>query len=76
MTTDERATLEARLAAYPLTFGDRRCELTVIGIENTLDTFVDALRQCFCNDDEIRAWQRGESFNDPWPTRIARIRMG
>lgn len=76
MTTDERAALEARLAAYPSTFGDRRCELTVIGIENTLDTFVDALRQCFCNEDEIRAWQRGESFDDPWPTRIARIRMG
>jgi G3E family GTPase len=48
-------------------FGDRACDLTIIGTEHDLAVFVPELMACFCTTDEIAAWQRGEVFDDPWP---------
>jgi len=57
---------------HPL-FGDRACELTVIGTERDRAVFVQNLRTCFCTDDEVAAWQRGEPFDDPWPKTFLRL---
>jgi hypothetical protein len=32
------------------------------------------LRDAFCTDDEIRAWQRGETFADPWPNSLRQVK--
>jgi hypothetical protein len=68
--------MEEKLAGQSPIFGDRCCELTVIGQRSELDTFVDALRGCFCTQGEIESWRRGERFDDPWPATVTRIRMG
>lgn len=67
LTEEERSALAERLTGLSPVFGDRHCQLVIIGQEQELDTFVDALKTCFCTDDEIAAWQRGEIFDDPWP---------
>lgn len=54
-------------------FGDRRCELTVIGPDADLAVFVPELLQCFCTDDEIARWREGAAFDDPWPRSLLRI---
>lgn len=61
------------LQAHP-DFGDRRCQLTVIGDELELDAFVAALQTCFCTDSEIAAWKAGETFADPWPKTVATLK--
>jgi len=73
MSAEERRIMQAKLAAFPSRFGDRRCELTVIGQRAELDTFVQALSACFCSEAEIADWQAGVPFEDPWPTRVARL---
>lgn len=55
-------------------FGDRRCRLTIIGDELELDKFVEAVKTCFCTDEEIAAWKAGEDFADPWPKSVATLR--
>ncbi|MEM0945961.1 MAG: GTP-binding protein [Pseudomonadota bacterium] len=54
-------------------FGDRRCQLTVIGNEAELDAFVEALAACFCSEEEIAAWKAGHDFMDPWPMTVATL---
>ncbi|MEJ8563533.1 GTP-binding protein [Yoonia sp. GPGPB17] len=70
----ERDAMRAKLTEAHPDFGDRRCQLTVIGDELELDKFVEALQTCFCTDDEIAAWQAGEDFADPWPKSVATLR--
>ena len=53
-------------------FGDRRCELTVIGDETQVDRFTDALKSCFLNDKEIDLWKNNYMFEDPWPKNIVK----
>ncbi|MBB3809278.1 CobW family GTP-binding protein [Pseudochelatococcus contaminans] len=67
LTPEERTGLAERLAGLSPVFGDRRCQLVIIGQEQEIDPFVDALKTCFCTEDEIVAWQHGEHFEDPWP---------
>ncbi|WP_044210516.1 GTP-binding protein [Flammeovirga sp. OC4] len=55
-------------------FGDRHCDLTVIGDESQVDRFTDALKSCFLTDKEIELWENGFSFEDPWPKNIVRIK--
>ena len=70
---DERAALAARLAtAHPI-FGDRACELTIIGAAADRAVFLEDLRACLCTEAEIAAWQRGDEFPDPWPKTIRRL---
>ena len=52
-------------------FGDRRCHLTVIGDKAQVDTFANALSDCFLTEDEIEHWQAGGEFPDPWPDSYA-----
>ena len=54
-------------------FGDRSCDLTVIGDENHVDRFTDALRSCFLTEEEIEDWKDGMEFPDPWPKRLLNI---
>ena len=54
-------------------FGDRHNELTLIGLKAARESFFLALHDALCTDEEIAAWQRGESFDDPWPTSIRSV---
>ncbi|MEL6865494.1 MAG: GTP-binding protein [Bacteroidota bacterium] len=65
--------LKKRLAKEPGRFGDRQCDLTVIGDQAQVDRFTDALKSCFLTDDELRLWKKGYKFHDPWPKNIVKI---
>lgn len=54
-------------------FGDRHCDLTVIGDQDGVDRFTEALTTCFLSEEEIELWQTGHAFEDPWPQKVARI---
>lgn len=69
----ERHQLKELLAKEPGRFGDRRCDLTVIGDEAQVDRFTDALKLCFLTEDEIRLWEAGGAFPDPWPKTLVNI---
>ncbi|MEM9242108.1 MAG: GTP-binding protein, partial [Pseudomonadota bacterium] len=58
----EKEAMRAKLAQAHPEFGDRRCQLTVIGDALQLDDFVEALETCFCTDAEIAAWKDGQNF--------------
>ncbi|MEM1044241.1 MAG: GTP-binding protein [Bacteroidota bacterium] len=70
---DEVEHLRAQLETQHPVFGDRHAELTLIGLEAACASFYAALEDALCTDEEIAAWQRGESFPDPWPTSVRRI---
>lgn len=70
----EKEAMRTKLIQAHSVFGDRRCQLTVIGDELELDAFVEALQTCFCTDAEIAAWKAGEKFVDPWPKTVATLR--
>ena len=55
-------------------FGDRRCDITIIGNRNQLDKFTDKLESCFLNDKEIEQYNNGYAFKDPWPKNIVKIK--
>ena len=65
--------LNEMLLKEPGRFGDRHCELTVIGDKSQINQFVDRLNTCFLTDDEIRLWKEGYEFDDPWPKNIVKI---
>ena len=65
LTQEEQAHLNAALA-HP-TFGDRHHELTLIGVDEARTAFRDALSEALCTEAEVRAWQSGAAFEDPWP---------
>ena len=54
-------------------FGDRSCDLTVIGNKSKVDRFTDELKSCFLTDEEIKLWENGHKFDDPWPKRIVKM---
>jgi G3E family GTPase len=70
---EEKLALAERLAAMHPVFGDRLCELTVIGTARDRSIFLEELRACLCTEEELVAWQRGDRFADPWPTRLRKI---
>ncbi len=73
LTSTEAELLKKQLEeAHPI-FGDRRNELTLIGLPEARDAFAGALRDALCTEEEIAAWQRGETFSDPWPTKLRTI---
>ena len=73
LSTQEVELLRVEIeAAHPI-FGDRRNELTLIGLPAARDGFAVALRDALCTEDEIAAWQRGETFSDPWPKELRKI---
>ncbi len=66
--------MKKELAAEPGRFGDRYCNLTVIGDQNQVDRFTEALKACFLTEEEIQHWEAGGEFPDPWPKNIVKIR--
>lgn len=73
LMAEEREELRRRLEEHSPEFGDRHCHLTVIGDRNGLETFANALRDCFCSAQEIDQWKSGFVFDDPWPTSTTRV---
>lgn len=72
-TPEEIEGLRKKLEDAPGRFGDRRCQLTVIGDATQVDYFVDALEACFLTEEEIERWRSGGTFDDPWPEDYAKI---
>ena len=72
----EEAAMREKLVGMHPDFGDRCCKLTVIGNEAALDGFVEALKGCFCTEEEIDAWKEGAGFDDPWPKTVATLSAG
>ncbi|WP_313349583.1 GTP-binding protein [Paracoccus sp. (in: a-proteobacteria)] len=70
---EERDEMRRRIEGMSPVFGDRRCRLTVIGDQDGLEEFADAVRGCFCTADEIAAWKAGEEFDDPWPSTVTTL---
>ena len=64
--------IEERLSKESGRFGDRHCELTIIGEKTQVDKFTDALKSCFLIDEEIELWKKSYEFEDPWPKNIIR----
>ena len=54
-------------------FGDRHCDLTVIGDKEQVHQFTEKLNSCFLTEEEIALWHNGHDFKDPWPTNIVRL---
>lgn len=75
LSREELALLEESLRDRSPVFGDRHCELTVIGEPGALEVFMEALRGCLCTDAEVEAWQAGAEFEDPWPTTTTRVQL-
>ncbi|MEM6768533.1 MAG: GTP-binding protein [Bacteroidota bacterium] len=65
--------LRKRLAEESGRFGDRHCHLTVIGDKSQVDRFTEALKACFLTEKEIKHWENGVKFPDPWPTNIVKV---
>jgi G3E family GTPase len=65
--------LKEKLASEKGRFGDRRCDLTVIGDQSKVDRFTDALKSCFLTEEEIKLWENGFEFPDPWPKTIVKL---
>lgn len=65
--------LKDLLAKEPGRFGDRHCELTVIGDKTQVNQFTDKLNSCFLTDKEIELWHAGHQFEDPWPKNMIRM---
>ncbi|WP_299529238.1 GTP-binding protein [Ulvibacterium sp.] len=65
--------LEERLSRESGRFGDRHCDLTVIGDKTQVDRFTNALKSCFLTNEEIELWKNGYEFNDPWPKNLVKM---
>lgn len=65
--------LKEQLAKEKGRFGDRKCDLTVIGKQSKIDRFTNALKDCFLTEEEIKLWEDGFEFPDPWPKRIVKM---
>ena len=73
LTEMEITELKKRLEDESGRFGDRHCNLTVIGDKSNVDDFTTALESCFLSDAEIEMWRSGHEFSDPWPQTIKKV---
>ncbi len=73
LTEMEITELKKRLEDESGRFGDRHCNLTVIGDKSNVDDFTTALESCFLSDAEIEVWRSGHEFSDPWPQTIKKV---
>lgn len=65
--------LKEMLSKEPGRFGDRHCDLTVIGDKTQVNQFTNKLKSCFLNEQEISLWEEGHKFDDPWPNNIVKM---
>ena len=70
LLAEEKTHLQKQLETLHPLFGDRSCELTLIGHARDLKIFGSELQDCFCTDKEIVHWQNGGTFPDPWPANL------
>ena len=70
---EEMKLLEERLENETGRFGDRCCDLTVIGDKDQVNQFTEKLKSCFLTENEIKQWDKGIKFKDPWPKKIVRL---
>ena len=70
---EEMKLLEERLANETGRFGDRCCDLTVIGDKDQVNQFTEKLKSCFLTENEIKQWKNGIKFKDPWPKKIVKL---
>ncbi|MEM0968770.1 MAG: GTP-binding protein [Verrucomicrobiota bacterium] len=73
LLAEEVEHLKAQLQGEHPLFGDRHNEITLIGLRTDRESFLAALNDALCTDEEIAAWQDGETFPDPWPTSLRHI---
>lgn len=73
LTEIEIAQMESVISKNSGRFGDRHCELTVIGDKTQVDLFTDKLKSCFLTEEEILLWETGFEFDDPWPKNVVRL---
>jgi len=73
LTAFETAQLKEHIAKETGRFGDRHCELTIIGDKTQVAQFTEKLKACFLTDEEIELWKTSHSFEDPWPKEMARL---
>lgn len=73
LTDMEVEELKKMLAKEPGRFGDRHCDLTVIGDAAIIDSFIDALETCFLTEDELKLYISGMHFDDPWPKNMVKL---
>ena len=66
--------LKERLDAMEGRFGDRYCDLTVIGDKSQVGMFTEKLQSCFLTEEELILWESGFDFEDPWPTNIVKMK--
>ena len=64
---DTRGQKQNKHATSHPVFGNRNNTLTLFGLSNACRVFATALQSALCTDQEIIAWQKGASFDDPWP---------
>lgn len=65
--------LKEKLSHEKGRFGDRYCNLTIIGDKTQINQFANAIKNCFVNEEEIKHWQAGGEFIDPWPKNIVEM---
>ena len=73
MSEEEISMLKEMLKKEKGRFGDRKCDITVIGDKSQVDRFTEALQSCFLSDKEIAIWNAGHTFNDPWPKNMVQL---
>jgi G3E family GTPase len=75
LSEEEIGLLKDMISKAPGRFGDRECNLTVIGDESQVDQFVQSLNDCFLSDHELQKWKDGVDFADPWPKNLAKLTL-
>jgi len=73
LSSQEIDLLKQKLSEENGRFGDRHCDLTVIGDKMQVDRFTAALESCFLTEKEIELWENKHEFEDPWPKNIVRL---
>ena len=42
-------------------------------MRNAREDFALVLKEALCSEQEIKAWQSGEPFSDPWPDLLRKV---
>lgn len=74
LLSEEKKLLKEKLENEIGRFGDRCCDLTIIGDKNHVNQFTEKLKSCFLTNKEIKQWKNGYKFKDPWPKKIVKIK--
>ena len=71
---EELTLLEEKIKKEGGRFGDRCCDLTIIANKNQINKFTQKITDCFLTESEIKKWENGEIFKDPWPKNIVNLK--